>query len=103
MSAFSAVMKESDGPFDGTIIRIPLRTSSQAEASDICERPTTTSEIEEVMRKFAREFGTSGLLFMKNIESIEIEIGGTVESSIKVCNTERVRMYVRSVIQLEAF
>lgn len=99
MSAFSAVMKELDKPIDGTIIRIPLRTAFQAESSDICPRPTTVSDVEEVMRKFASEFGTSGLLFMKNIESITIEIGGTVDSSIKMCNTEHVRKYALHVIQ----
>jgi len=52
MSAFSAVMKEPDKPFDGTIIRIPLRTASQAEGSGICKRPATASDVEEVMRKF---------------------------------------------------
>jgi sacsin len=103
MSAFSAVMEVPDKPFDGTIIRIPLRTASQAEASEICKRPTTASDVEEVMRKFASEFEISGLLFMKNIESIKIEIGGAVDSSIKICNTEHVRMYVLHVIQPRVF
>jgi sacsin len=103
MSAFSAVMEAPDKPFDGTIIRIPLRTASQAEASEICNQPTTASDVEEVMRKFASEFEISGLLFMKNIESIKIEIGGVVDSSIKICNTEHVRMYVLHVIQPRVF
>jgi len=40
---------------------------------------------------------------MKNIESIKIEIGDTVNFSIKICNTEHVRMYVLHVIQTKAF
>lgn len=98
MSAFSAIMKEFDKPYNGTIIRIPLRTTSQAEVSEICKRPTTASDVEVVLRKFASEFGTSGLLFMKNVESIEIEIGGTVAFNIKICNTDDVRRYVLNVV-----
>lgn len=100
MSAFSAIMEVSDKPFDGTIIRIPLRTASQAEASEICKRPTTASDVKEVMRKFASEFEISGLLFMKNIESIKIEIGGAVDSNIKIYNTEHVRMHRRLVNEM---
>jgi sacsin len=98
MSVFSAIMKELDKPYNGTIIRIPLRTTSQAEVSEICKIPTTTSDIDAVLRKFASEFGTSGLLFMKNIESIEIEIGDDVAFNIKICNTEHVREYVCHVV-----
>jgi len=98
MSAFSAIMKELDKPYNGTIIRIPLRTTSQAEVSEICKVPTTTSDIDAVLRKFASEFGTSGLLFMKNIESIEIEIGDDVAFDIKICNAEHVRKYVCHVV-----
>ncbi len=91
MSAFSAVMKEFDKPYHGTIIRMPLRTKLQAELSEICKAPTTASDVEAVLRKFAFEFGTSGLLFMKSVESIEIEIGESVEFSIKICNAKHVR------------
>lgn len=98
MSAFSAVMKELDKHYNGTIIRIPLRTSSQAQVSEICKVPTTASDIEVVLRKFASEFGASGLLFMKNVESIEIEIEDDTEFNIKICNLELVRRHVSHVI-----
>jgi sacsin len=62
MSAFSAIMEEFNKPYNGTIIRIPLRTTSQSEVSQICKVPTTASEIEVVLKKFTSEFGTSGLL-----------------------------------------
>ena len=39
---------------------------------------------------------------MKNIESLHIEIRGAVDSSIKICNTEHVRMYVLHVTQPES-
>ena len=94
MSAFSAIMKEPDKPFNGTIIRIPLRTESQAKKSEICNRPTKASDIEEVAKKFSSEFGSSGLLFMKNVESIKIEIGDAVPFHMEISNVEDVRKYV---------
>jgi sacsin len=98
MRGFSAIMKEFDKPYNGTIIRIPLRTELQAEASEICKKPTTVSDVDAVLKNFASEFGTSGLLFMKNIERIEIEIGDNVAFTIKICNTEHVRRYVLHAI-----
>jgi hypothetical protein len=98
MSAFSAIMKELDKHYYGTIIRIPLRTTSQAEVSEICKVPTTASDVEVVLRKFAAEFGTSGLLFMKNVESIGIDIGDDVAFNIKICNLKLVRRHVPHVI-----
>jgi sacsin len=38
MAAFSTVMEDIDRPFQGTIIRIPLRNSEQAPRSDISKQ-----------------------------------------------------------------
>jgi sacsin len=94
MSAFSAIIKKIDRPFQGTIIRIPLRTEAQAIRSEICSRATTVSDVEEVVKSFCSEFGTSGLLFMKHVERIKIEIGNTLAFDIKVFNAEDVRRCV---------
>ncbi|CAG8949651.1 hypothetical protein HYFRA_00007885 [Hymenoscyphus fraxineus] len=92
MAAFRAIMKDPKKRFDGTIIRIPLRTKEHAIKSGISDKETTIKDIKEVLKNFADEFGKSGLLFMKNVESISI--GSTFGPSIKlfVCDEAKVRM-----------
>ncbi len=72
MSAFKEVMAHLERPLDGTIIRIPLRNQARASISEISNRETTISELSKVLKKFAAEFGETGLLFMRNIEKLEI-------------------------------
>jgi sacsin len=81
MAAFQSVMKQLDQKLDGTIIRIPLRTQAQAKKSDISNRETTVSDVVEVLRSFASEFGDSGLLFMRNVEKLEL---GSAAMSISI-------------------
>ncbi|RDL30678.1 Uncharacterized protein BP5553_10023 [Venustampulla echinocandica] len=73
MAAFQSVMEHLDQPFNGTVIRVPLRTEAQATKSEISGRGTTVSEVAEVLQSFASEFGGSGLLFMRNVEKLEIK------------------------------
>jgi sacsin len=91
MAAFQSVMESSTQPFDGTIIRIPLRTREQANKSDICTCETTVLEVREVLEKFATEFGNSGLLFMRNIEKVLIDSTAGMSISIEIVNGEHVR------------
>ena len=100
MSAFSAIIKEIDRPFRGTVIRIPLRTEVQAAESEICSRATTVSDVKKVIENFGTEFGISGLLFMKHVESIQVEIGNTLAFEIKVFNAKDVRRYVLAPIDM---
>jgi sacsin len=76
MAAYQRVMDHFDRPLEGTIIRIPLRTQAQAGKSEISERATTVSEVAEVLRKFASEFGDCGLLFMRNAEKLKLRSSG---------------------------
>lgn len=76
MKAFGSIMQHIDQPLDGTIIRIPLRTESRAAKSEISSRPTTTSELADVLRTFALEFSDSGLLFLKIVEKLSVELDG---------------------------
>lgn len=85
MAAFQTVITHPDQQLECTVIRIPLRTQVQASRSEISERWTTVSEMMEVLQSFASEFGESGLLFMKNIEKLEI---GSDEISIKIETTD---------------
>ncbi|TVY68700.1 Sacsin [Lachnellula suecica] len=81
MAAYESIMERFDQPFEGTIIRIPLRTSPQALESKISNRATTVSEIADVLQKFAPEFGDCGLLFMRNVQKLEFGSTSTPISS----------------------
>ena len=86
MAAFQTVIQNLDQPLAGTVIRIPLRTEEQAKRSEISDSSTTVPEMLEVLQKFASEFGDSGLLFLKNIEKLEIGSAGmliTIEMADK--------------------
>jgi sacsin len=72
MAAYKSVMEHLDKPLAGTIIRIPLRTPGQAIRSEISDRATTALEVAEVLKIFASEFGDCGLLFMRNLEKLEL-------------------------------
>jgi sacsin len=91
MAAFSAITEEFDRAFEGTIIRIPLRTSEQAQKSQICSREAPYSEIAQVLQTFADEFGHTGLLFMKNVSQISIVVGDQPPMNISISNNEEVR------------
>jgi sacsin len=81
MAAFQTVMDHLDQQLEGTIIRIPLRTEAQALKSEISSRRTTVAEVLEVLQSFASEFGDNGLLFMRNVEKLEI---GSASMTIEI-------------------
>ena len=90
MAAFGMVMSHFDRPLDGTIIRIPLRTKIQAAESEISKRDTTVSDLMEVLQSFASEFGENGLLFMRNIEKLEIR-WSSMAIEIQIVEPDKVR------------
>lgn len=57
--------------FPGTIFRFPLRTTEQANVSRISKHAYTTEQMEQLLQQTASQ-AASMLLFLKNIESIEI-------------------------------
>jgi sacsin len=97
MEAFKSLVVDPRKPFQGTIIRIPLRTTGHAKASEICDKPTTFAEVANVMRTFASDFGRSGLLFMKNVAKISISVGNDPAIEMQISNAEEVRKYVYSI------
>ena len=72
MKAFATVMKRTDVPFDGTIVRIPLRTTLQSQSSQISSSPTSISDIMSVFENFAEELGEKILLFLRSVEKLEM-------------------------------
>ena len=75
-------MEHTDRRLESTVIRIPLRTEAQARQSDTSDKTITVSKILEVLQIFASEFGRNGLLFMRNVE--KLEIGSVTGSSIRI-------------------
>ena len=59
-------------PFPGTLFRLPLRTSTQAETSLLSRRALSLPEAVELLVSLQQE-ASAMLLFLKNIESIEIK------------------------------
>ena len=58
-------------PLDGTLFRLPLRTEQQAQRSAIAQHSFTDAEVGDLLQDLAQAAG-SMLLFLKNVESIEI-------------------------------
>ena len=91
MQAFSTIMTDTTKPFDGTIIRIPLRTETQATESEIVDCAVTVEEVRKVLSDFAKEFSKGGLLFMRNVEQAEVRATSGLAVDISIANLETVR------------
>jgi sacsin len=104
LAAFSAFVDSFDGPFEGTIIRIPLRTKEQAEKSEIIDLAITPEDILKEFKAFRNEAADS-LLFLKSIEKVEFHfddqfMGGAEITNIEDCSLAR--SSVKSSIMVEA-
>jgi sacsin len=81
LSPFRRHVSSFSQSFDGTVIRLPLRTAEQASRSEIIQRrdrkPTTVDDIKEAFMSYATEISES-LLFLRHISSITLKIGDTV-------------------------
>lgn len=78
LTAFGSILKDFKNKFDGTIVRLPLRTKSQAAKSKIVpEKDTSESDIIEVFQLFSSELVES-LLFLRNVHSITLRIDNDI-------------------------
>jgi sacsin len=101
MQAFETVMERIDQHLEGTAIRIPLRTKAQGTKSEISGRETTVSEILDVFQSFASDFGKNGLLFMRNVEKLEIGSATGTSIGIEMVDRETLRSYVKQICLFE--
>jgi sacsin len=84
LKCFSLLNDDWNHPFVGSIIRIPLRTPSQAERSEISNKATATDDVLSAMDRFATEMGSEGLLFLKSIQKIILEVDHEQRDEINI-------------------
>ncbi|EPE26292.1 ATPase of HSP90 chaperone/DNA topoisomerase II/histidine kinase [Glarea lozoyensis ATCC 20868] len=97
MSVFKPIITNPCERFDGTVIRIPLRTEEQSRRSEISGKHPTVLEVQEVLQNFASEFGKGGLLYLKNVESITIS-SSSIYTKMTVLDIENARSHKRKVL-----
>ncbi|PGH11511.1 hypothetical protein AJ80_07077 [Polytolypa hystricis UAMH7299] len=86
LDAFKCFRFDPSLPYEGTIIRIPLRTEEQANITKIGE-PNKSIDVDEIRRfleEFAVELSDAGLLFLKNIMSVVIRVDEEVISRTEI-------------------
>ena len=86
-SSFNLFVNNPQEPFDGTIVRIPLRTHEQAEASKIVQLAITLVDVLKELKAFQKEVAES-LLFLKSIEKIEFRIDNHFLGAAEVTNVQ---------------
>lgn len=80
LSPFRSIVADITQSFNGSIIRLPLRTADQAKDSrilDLDRKPTEIAEIKDIFEGFAEELSHS-LLFLRNVSSITLRIGDQI-------------------------
>ncbi|KAI9838392.1 MAG: hypothetical protein M1819_005661 [Sarea resinae] len=84
LKAFSAFSFDSFGFFNGTIIRIPLRTEEQAQASEIVKKSATLADIVADFSAFARELEDGGIIFARHVSSVRLRVDAKNFASTKI-------------------
>jgi sacsin len=81
LSPFQCLVNDFSRPFEGTIIRLPLRTADQASRSkivrDLERKSTEIADIKNVFEAFSSEMAEY-LLFLRHISSITLKMGDEV-------------------------
>jgi sacsin len=86
LGSFSLINTEWECPFNGTIIRIPLRTTSQAEQSEISKKEASIHDVQCAMESFASDMGSSGLIFLKSVKRIVLSIDDQRLDEVEIVN-----------------
>ncbi|KAI9684824.1 MAG: hypothetical protein M1829_000199 [Trizodia sp. TS-e1964] len=91
LAAFSRFGSQWHQKFDGTIIRIPLRTPNQAHLSRISSHSTDFQDVHSAMESFSKDLSDGGTLFLRNINSVKFSVDSKLLASIVVTNGEVVK------------
>ena len=90
IESFSVGARDVLGKFEGTVIRIPLRTAAQAETSEIIKLAVAPDDILNEFKAFQSEVAES-LLYLKNIEKIEFKLDEQSLGFAEITNIADVR------------
>ncbi|KAL8696938.1 MAG: hypothetical protein Q9224_002540, partial [Gallowayella concinna] len=78
LKTFQQAKIDTSQAVDATVIRIPLRTASQAERSKIVNRQATVEEITKALYDLGQEIREGGMLFLRHVRRITAKIDGTI-------------------------
>ena len=90
LAAYSHILSHPDQPFEGTIIRIPIRDSRWAQRSAIRHEETKLEDVKTAMISLAEEIKSGAFIFLRNILKISLRIDDVLLASMEVTNGEDV-------------
>jgi sacsin len=91
LAAFSYIADTSPPKeFEGTIVRIPLRTSEQADTSEISTVVVTTQELLSIFEHFQADVAET-MPFLKSIERVEFYIDTERLGFTQISNLDHIR------------
>jgi len=96
LAVFKLISHNFDEAFDGTVVRIPLRTHDQAIMSQISELVPTSKDIEDVFSEFQNEVAEA-LLFLKNIEKVRFYYNDYCLGMAEIVNVDEAREFRTSL------
>lgn len=93
LKTLGAFNLECGHEYDGTIIRIPLRTEGQSIISRIVNKAISTEKMREALEDFDKEIRDGALLFLKHVRRVTIRVDGTTISMTQILenNTQHTR------------
>ncbi len=80
--AVTQVIKDLKGKFDGISMRVPVITGSVADITFLAKRNTTVEEINDILRKAAKEKRWQGVFSATDEEIVSSDIVGEPHASI---------------------
>ncbi|KAL8648970.1 MAG: hypothetical protein Q9226_005770, partial [Calogaya cf. arnoldii] len=78
LKTFQRAGVDTSQAVNATVIRIPLRTESQAKESKIVNRQATIQEITKALYDLGQEVRKGGMLFLRYVRRITVKIDSTV-------------------------
>jgi glyceraldehyde 3-phosphate dehydrogenase len=88
--AAGRVIKEAEGLFDGIAVRVPVVAGSIADVTFVAKRPTSSEEVNELLRSAAREARWEGILKVSDDQLVSTDIIGEPYAAIVDARSTRV-------------
>ncbi len=88
--AVTKAFTKFEGLFDGISMRVPVPAGSIADITFICRRPTSTAEVNEILRKAAKDKRWEGIFTVTEEDLVSSDILGSPYGSIADLKLTRV-------------